>query len=124
MRLIAGPDGIDAGCAPVRIDAPSVDVRGLRGLRVAMVTGDGGWAPAASTRDAVTRAVDLLVGFGATLVDDALPSHLDESLDITQRYWRRAAHDPALTGRRRRSAVARLGPLRLTARGPRQPWTS
>ncbi|MCB1001226.1 MAG: amidase [Acidimicrobiales bacterium] len=98
LRLIAGPDGIDAGCAPVRIDAPSVDVRGLRGLRVAMVTGDGGWAPAASTRDAVTRAVDLLVGFGATLVDDALPSHLDESLDITQRYWRRAAHDPALTG--------------------------
>jgi Asp-tRNA(Asn)/Glu-tRNA(Gln) amidotransferase A subunit family amidase len=31
-------------------------------------------------------------------MDGGLPAHLDESLDITLRYWRRAAHDPTLTG--------------------------
>ncbi|MEI2654304.1 MAG: hypothetical protein V9G12_19515 [Microthrixaceae bacterium] len=32
------------------------------------------------------------------MVDGPPPSHLDESLDVTLRYWRRAVHDPQLTG--------------------------
>ncbi len=96
LGVIAGPDGLDPGCMPIPLgDHRSVD---LTGLRVGVVTGEGAWAPAESTRAAVEAAVAHLRAAGAISVDDALPTHLDESLDITQRYWRRAAHDPTLTG--------------------------
>jgi amidase len=96
LRIVAGPDGFDAGCVPV----PLGDERTVRlaGLRVAIVTGDGAWAPSPPIRATVDRAVGHLCAAGAIVVDDALPSHLDESLDITMRYWRRAAHDPDVTG--------------------------
>ncbi len=96
LRVIAGPDGVDAGCVPVRMGTES-DVR-LAGLRVAVVTGDGGWTPAPSTQAAVARTLHYMSAAGAIVVADVLPAHLDESLDITLRYWRRTAHDPALTG--------------------------
>jgi amidase len=96
LRVIAGPDGVDAGCMPVRLGSEHEVV--LAGLRVAVVAGDGAWTPAASTRAAVSRAIDHLCAAGASVIDDGLPVHLDESLDITLRYWRRAAHDPALAG--------------------------
>jgi amidase len=96
LRVIAGPDGVDASCVPVALG----DERAVRiaGLRVAVVAGEGGWTPAASTAAAVARALDHLSAAGALMIDNAMPAHLDESLDITQRYWRRTGHDPALTG--------------------------
>jgi amidase len=97
LRAIAGPDGVDAGCAPVKFH--SERTLRLTGLRVAIIEGEGRWTAADSTRDAVERAVDLLRRAGASVVPGALPDdHLDQSLDITQRYWRRAAHDPAVSG--------------------------
>jgi amidase len=95
LWVIAGPDGVDAGCVPVSVGRRPVR---LEGLRVAVVAGDGVWTPGASTQAAVDRALVHLSDAGALVLDNALPSHLDESLDITLRYWRRAAHDPALTG--------------------------
>jgi Asp-tRNA(Asn)/Glu-tRNA(Gln) amidotransferase A subunit family amidase len=70
----------------------------MAGLRVVVSAGDGGWSPAPSTQVAVARALDHLRAAGAVVMDDVLPTHLDESLDITLRYWRRAAHDPTTTG--------------------------
>lgn len=96
LGIIAGPDGHDHGCAPVELRAMS-DVA-ISQLRVACMFGDGPWAPAPSTFDAVERAASALRDAGAVVLDDALPAHLDESLDITSRFWRRARHDPSLTG--------------------------
>ena len=96
LHVIAGPDGVDAGCVPIPLGDEGT-VR-MAGLRVAVSMGDGQWLPAASTHDAVGRALDHLRAEGAIVVEDALPAHLDEALDITLRYWRRAAHDPALRG--------------------------
>ena len=89
LRTIAGPDGVDPGCVPAPLGDPSV-VKPT-GLRVAMFEGDGAWRPAVSTLAAVHRAGDVLAGLGAVVVDRKLPEHLDESLDITQRYWQRGA---------------------------------
>lgn len=96
LWVIAGPDGVDAGCVPVPVGSGR-EVR-LAGLRVAVVVGSGAWTPAASTQAAVDRALSHLRDAGTLMVDHALPEHLDESLDITLRYWRRAAHDATLTG--------------------------
>ena len=87
LSVIAGPDEIDPDCAPVELTSP-VDVHAA-GLRVAVVDDEGSWRAAPSTRDAVQRAVDVLAGLGAVIVDEPLPAHLDESLDITERYWQR-----------------------------------
>ncbi|MEZ5217764.1 MAG: amidase [Ilumatobacteraceae bacterium] len=96
LRTIAGPDGVDAGCVPV----PLGDERTVRldGLRVGVVTGQDAWAPSPSILAAVDRALGHLRAAGAAVVSEVLPGHLDESLDITMRYWRRAAHDADLTG--------------------------
>ncbi len=87
LRAIAGPDGEDPACPPVPLGDPA----GVRreGLRVAVVRGEGALRPAASTLAAVERAVAALVAQGAVVVDDALPAHLEESLDITVHYWER-----------------------------------
>ncbi|MFN8020827.1 MAG: amidase [Acidimicrobiales bacterium] len=96
LALIAGPDGVDAGCAPVPLGDPgTVDVSALR---VGIVSAGDAWTPADSTAGAVDRAIGHLRDTGARVVHGPPASHLDESLDITQRYWRRAAHDPRLTG--------------------------
>ncbi|MCB9381768.1 MAG: amidase [Acidimicrobiaceae bacterium] len=96
LRVIAGPDGVDAGCMPVPLGDPALVH--IDGLRVAVFLGDGGWAPAPSTCAAVERAASLLADAGALVMAEALPAHLAESFDITTRYWRRAGHDPSLTG--------------------------
>ena len=94
LWVIAGPDGVDAGCVPVPVGPGEIRLAGLRGAVVA----EGAWAPAASTQAAVDTALSHLRDAGALVVDSALPVHLDESLDITQRYWQRAAHDSTVTG--------------------------
>jgi len=77
LALMAGPDGLDAGAAPVPLGDPAaVD---LAALRVG-VMGDG----------VAARAVSELAAAGATVVAEALPDVRDEALEITRRYWRRA----------------------------------
>ncbi len=87
LSVIAGPDGVDASCVPVAVGDPT-RVR-ARGLRVGVVEGEGSWHPWASTLAAVHRAVAALSRRGAVVIDEALPAHLAESLDITQRHWQR-----------------------------------
>jgi len=96
MSVICGPDGVDPDCVPVPLRAPSsVDPRGLR---VAVVE-EAAWAPAGSTRAAVQAAVSHLADLGCVIVDEPLPAHLDEALDITLRYWGRSALSGAAADR-------------------------
>lgn len=77
LALIAGPDGLDAGVAPVPLGDPAaVDPATLR----VGVMGGGATAP----------TVRALAGAGATVVAEAVPDVREEALDITRRYWRRA----------------------------------
>lgn len=87
LAVIAGPDGADGGCVPVPLRHP--DRVQARRLRIAVVGGEGTWRPAASTLAAVGRAGAALARRGALLLGEVLPAHLEESLDITQRYWNR-----------------------------------
>src|SRR6478735_56903 len=64
LSVLAGPDGRDAGAAPV----PSSRGVDLRGLRVAAAFGEGEWQPSARVAAAVERAADVLVAAGARRV--------------------------------------------------------
>jgi len=87
LRAVRGPDRIDAGCCPVPLgDTASL---GLDGLRVAVVAPDHRWPVAASTAEAVDRAVAHLQRNGATDAGVLDGLDLSQSLDITQRYWAR-----------------------------------
>jgi len=87
LSVIAGPDGVDPDCAPVPTGDPA-SVR-AHGLRIGVVD-EASWRPARSTHDALGRAAAILAGLGAVIVDEPLPALLDESFDITQRYWQRS----------------------------------
>lgn len=93
IKLIAGPDGVDPDCVAVPVGDP--DTVASTGLRVAVVDETGTWKAAASTAAAVSRAVDALDARGAVITADALPTHLDEAYDITDRYWRRRSQTGA-----------------------------
>lgn len=93
LRVIAGPDGVDGGCVPVPVADPA-DVRPA-GLRVAVVEASGAHRPAASTAAALRGATELLARRGAQILDDPFPVGLEESLDITIRYWGRASRSGA-----------------------------
>ncbi len=87
LAVISGPDGIDPDCVPIGLGDPR-SVR-IEDLRVAVVDEPGMWAPAPSTPAAVAQAEIALRIVGATIVDPISP-HLDESFDITKRYWQRS----------------------------------
>lgn len=87
LRVIAGPDGVDPDCIPVAVGDPSSV--SIAGLRVAVVDGGEAWRPAPTTSDAVRRAVTALERADAIVLDEPPPVDLDESLDITNRYWMR-----------------------------------
>lgn len=95
LRLIAGPDGVDPAVAPVGrpTDGPNL----VRGLRVALSVAEGQWRPDEPVRAAIASAAAALADAGAVIIDEPVPAHLDESFDITMRYWRRVGHDPSLT---------------------------
>lgn len=81
LEVIAGPDGLDAGVAPVPLGDPSaVD---LHTLRVGVVEGS-----------AVDLAARGLSAAGVSLVEWPLGHLCDDALEITRRYWNR----PRLTG--------------------------
>ena len=88
LAIVTGPDGVDGGIPPVPLtDRASVT---LEGLRVGWSVGDNGHTAAPDIRDAVTAAVHALEADGAVNVGP-IDQRLDEALDITLRYWKRAS---------------------------------
>ena len=85
--MIAGFDGIDPGVVPVPLGSVADVV--VAGLRVAWFTHDDPAHPSDAVAEHVELAVRVLADAGATVVADAVPAHLAEALDITQRYWGR-----------------------------------
>jgi amidase len=120
LALMAGPDGLDAGAAPVPLGDPAtVD---LATLHVG-VMGNG----------VTERAVGALAAAGASVVEDSLPDVRDEALDVTRRYWRRSELSGPENVRllwdwdrfRRRLLVATAGIDVLVTpatEGPAPPW--
>lgn len=76
LEVLAGPDGLDASATPVPLGAPASVT--IEGLRVAWL-GDG-------TVEAAARS---LLDAGALVAEPPPGNHLDEAMDITQRYWHR-----------------------------------
>jgi len=71
LAILAGPDGRDAGCAPVPLSDPAgVDVRGLR---VLLQVTDGVADPSAEVERAVRDAAGALVEAGAWVTEGGLP---------------------------------------------------
>jgi amidase len=95
LSVMAGPDGRDAGVAPVPLP-PSRGVS-LRGLRVAAAFGEGEWQPSDRVAAAVERATGVLVAAGAQRVPWEF-GWLAPAWDITHRYWARAGGRADLTG--------------------------
>jgi amidase len=76
LVLIAGPDGLDGGAAPVPLgQAGAVDRSALR----VGVVGEG---PTGS-------AVSALLAASPTVVEDRVPDVREEALELTRRYWGR-----------------------------------
>jgi len=86
LRVLQGPDGRDAGVAPVPL-GPVADVV-VEGLRVAWCPGSPGWTPDGAVGRAVAAAVERLGSAGCSLAGE-LDLRLDEAFDVTQRYWDR-----------------------------------
>jgi amidase len=86
LRLMAGPDGRDPSGVPVRVGDPGA-VR-IGDLRVAVYTEMPGVSASPGVVAAVRAACDALAAAGATAEEDA-PPRLDESLPISEAYWKR-----------------------------------
>jgi amidase len=90
LRLIAGPDGRDAGVAPVLLGDPADDE--LRGLRVAVHTDNGLHPVTPATVAAVERAAAALREAGA-VVEQAEPPRGGHELTIE--VWRSYEDGPS-----------------------------
>ena len=88
LAIAAGPDGVDGGIPPVPLEDRASVV--LEGLRVGWSLGDDGHPAEPDIRDAVTAAVRVLEAGGGVNVGP-IDQRLDEALDITLRYWKRAS---------------------------------
>jgi amidase len=88
LAVMAGPDGRDAGVAPVLL-RPSRQAD-IRRVRFAVVTAEPGWEPQPQPAVvfAVERAAVALEAAGAARSQWTAPWYR-EALDITRRYWRR-----------------------------------
>ncbi|HKF76474.1 MAG TPA: amidase [Candidatus Dormibacteraeota bacterium] len=120
LALIAGPDGLDAGVAPVPMGDP--DEVDLGALRVGVI-GD----------EPTAAAVSALAAAGAAVVAEHLPDVRDEALELTRRYWGRARLSGEEIVRllwdwdrfRRRLLVASAGidvVVTPATEGPAPPW--
>jgi amidase len=90
MGVLSGPDGLDAGLAPVSLGDPATV--GLRGLRVALHVLHGDAAPDADTLRTLSEAGRSLTDTGARIVEHALPAGGHE---LTERIW--ASYDGRLS---------------------------
>ncbi|MGW0805813.1 amidase [Nonomuraea sp. NPDC002799] len=121
LRVIAGPDGLDAGVAPVPLrEWTAVEVAGLRVGTMAGVP-------------PVAAAVEALAKAGAAVVEEPVPDVRQEALELTRRHWGRtglsgAEHVRLLWDwdrfrRRMMAAVAGLDVLvTAAAPWPPPPW--
>jgi amidase len=82
LRILAGPDGVDGGVAPVSL-GDSGDVE-LRGMRIAVQTDNGLDVPTPETAQAVATAAEALGAAGAT-VEQA--RHPDGGHELTIEVW-------------------------------------
>jgi amidase len=85
FEILAGPDGVDSGVAPMPIADPSAVE--LAGLRVAFYTDDGTTPTTPDTVAAVRDAADALVAGGAEVSEACLEHVGADALDISRRYW-------------------------------------
>ena len=81
--LLAGPDGIDAGCVPVPFRDPRA--ASVQGLRIAVYDDNGLVAPAPDTIATVRAAADALAAAGVT-VEEA--NHPTGGHELTREIWR------------------------------------
>ncbi len=81
--LLAGPDGIDAGCIPVPLREPRM--ASIQGLRIAVYYDNGLVAPAPDTIATVRAAADALAASGVTVEETRHPTGGHE---LTQEIWR------------------------------------
>jgi amidase len=86
LRLVAGPDWRDPSVVPMPIGDP--EAVELRGLRAAWFTNVAGAEPTQETVAIVEDVAHSLAAAGL-YVDEARPDGIDDSLAITQDYWRR-----------------------------------
>ncbi len=86
LPIIAGVDWRDAGVIPMPLGDPG-DVT-IAGLRAAVYTDDGVASPDARTVEVVNACAGVLRDAGIA-VEEARPRRIEESLDITLRYWAR-----------------------------------
>jgi amidase len=105
LRVIGGPDGVDASTIPVPLGDPrDVD---LSTLRVAFFTQLADVQPAPETV-ATTRAAARALDGAVASVEEARPDGIDDAMRITKTYWGRASthswrewlptRDSAMTG--------------------------
>jgi amidase len=80
--VLAGPDGIDAGCVPVQLRDPRAV--SLHGLRIAVQYDNGIVSPAPDTIATVRAAADALADAGA-IVEEA--SHPAGGHELTRAIW-------------------------------------
>jgi amidase len=82
LPILAGPDGIDAGSAPVPLGDPAaID---LGGLRVMLYRSDGVAPPDSGTDDALRDAAGALADAGAVVAEGTPPPGGHE---LTERVW-------------------------------------
>lgn len=105
LRVLAGPDGEDAGCLPLPLHDPAgVDVRQLR---VLVIPDNGSIPVSAELAAAQSRAAAALHGAGARVTELRLPA-LRRSLEI----WSAALHlseSPTFASLLGQGAAVRLG---------------
>lgn len=75
LRVLAGPDGMDAGCEPMDLGDPSAV--GIDRLRVLVVPWDGRNRVSEELRLSQQRAADHLASLGARVVPPAIPGLRD-----------------------------------------------
>ena len=92
--ILAGPDGLDAGVAPVGSAFDGADAADVDGLRVAVMTDNGVVAPSADTVATVLAAADALDGLGVRV---AAARHPDGDHELTREIWR--SYDGELSSR-------------------------
>jgi amidase len=90
LRVLEGPDGVDASAAPMPWRDP--DDVAVDGLRIAWWIDQPDCAPTPETAATITRAVRWLEEAGATVVEDR-PAGLDAVLPLTRTYWSLAESD-------------------------------
>lgn len=94
LEVLAGPDGRDAACPPVPLARTGLDpAAAVTGRGLAWFVDDGCATATSEVARAVEAAVDALARAGMQAAGDRPPAHLDEALDITQRYWTRTRLD-------------------------------